>query len=85
VAVLDLDGEAAVAAVLTDTWGRRQEQRCSTVPVKVLVATSFVLGDDLRGGGRGEAAVGTEEDVAAWRGLPNGGDGDFGPELSNQR
>jgi hypothetical protein len=84
-AVLDLDGEVAVAAALTDSWGRRQEQRCSTVPVKVFVATSFVLGDDLRGGGRGEAAVGTEEDVAAWRGLPNGGDGDFGPELSNQR
>ncbi len=51
----------------------------------VSAATSFVLGDDLRGGGRGEAVVGTEEDVAAWRGLPNEGDGDFGPELSNQR
>jgi hypothetical protein len=55
--VLDSDGEAAAAAVLTNAWGRRQERRCSTVPVKVSAATSFVLGDDLRGGGRGEAAA----------------------------
>jgi hypothetical protein len=83
--VLDSDGEAAVAAVLTDALGRFQERRCSTVPVKVSAATSFVLGDNLRGGGRGDAAAGTEEDAAAWHGLLNGGDGDIGPELSVQR
>jgi hypothetical protein len=56
-AVLDSDGEAVVVAVLTGTRGRRQERRCSTVPVKVSVAMSFVLGDDLRGGGWGEAVA----------------------------
>jgi hypothetical protein len=43
---LDLDGEATTAEVLTGVWGRRQERRWSTVPVKVSAATSFVLGDD---------------------------------------
>jgi hypothetical protein len=50
----------------------------------VSAATSFVLGDDLRGGGRGEAVAGMEEDATAWHGLPNGGDGDFRPELSER-
>jgi hypothetical protein len=58
-AVLDSDGEAAVVTVLTDALGRWQERQCSTVPVKVSAATSFMLGDNLRGGGRGEAAAGT--------------------------
>jgi hypothetical protein len=40
-------------------------------------ATGFVLGDEARGGGRGEAAAGTEEDAAAWHSLPNGGDSGF--------
>jgi hypothetical protein len=84
-AVLDSDGEAAVAAVLTDALGRWQERLCSTVLVKVSVATSFVLGDNLRGGGRGEAAAGMEEDAAAWHDLLNGGAGDIGLELSEQR
>jgi hypothetical protein len=80
-----LDGEAVAAAVLTGARGRRQERWCSTVLVKVSAAMSFVLGDDLGGGGRGEAAAGTEEDAATWRGLPNRGDGNFGSELSERR
>jgi hypothetical protein len=40
-------------------------------------------GDSLQGG-RKEVSAAAEgsEDAAAWHGLPNGGDGDFGPELS---
>jgi hypothetical protein len=83
-AALNSDGEAVTVVVLTSERDRRKELRCSTVPMKVSAATSFVLGDDLRGGGRGEAAACTEEDAAAWCGLPNRGDDDFGPELSEQ-
>jgi hypothetical protein len=38
-------------------------------------------------GGGEEVSTAAEgsEDAAAWRGLPNGGDGDFGPELSERR
>jgi hypothetical protein len=55
---------------------------CST---QVSAATSFKLGDDLRGGGRGEAAASIEEDEAAWRGLLNRGGSNFRPELSEWR
>jgi hypothetical protein len=40
-AVLDSDGEAVVAAVLTGAWGRRQEQRCSTQTVRRLRASCW--------------------------------------------
>jgi hypothetical protein len=85
VVVLNSDGEAAVVAVLIGVWGRRQERWCLTISVKVSAATSFMLGDDLRGGGRGEAADSIEEDEAAWRGLLNRGGGNFRPELSEWR
>jgi hypothetical protein len=61
--VLHSDGEAAAVAVLIGAWGRRQERWCSTVPMKVSVATSVMMGDDLQGGGRGEAAAGTKLDA----------------------
>jgi hypothetical protein len=42
------------------------------------------LRGDLHGGEekRGEAAAGTKKDTAAWRSIPNRGNGDFGPKLS---
>jgi hypothetical protein len=70
VVVLNSDGEAAAAAVL-HSYGE--------------AATGFVLGDEMRGGGRGEAAANMEEDVAPRRSVPNGSDGDFGLELSERR